>query len=107
MFELIEINSNNVIVLSNPLLCIYHFYKFKYRDSNVEFMGIFFSVAENTDMDICDSGWTNMGNACYRAVLEQKSWFDALDACRNLRTDADLVSILDGNENLQTLAMSR
>ncbi|XP_071827139.1 macrophage mannose receptor 1-like isoform X2 [Apostichopus japonicus] len=66
-----------------------------------------YDVAENTDMDICDSGWTNMGNACYRAVLEQKSWFDALDACRNLRTDADLVSILDGNENLQTLAMSR
>lgn len=58
-------------------------------------------------MELCDSGWTHKGNGCYRAVEESRNWFDALDYCRNLRGDADLVSILDGTEKISAFAMSR
>ncbi|KAJ8026239.1 Contactin-associated protein 1 [Holothuria leucospilota] len=65
-----------------------------------------YEVSDNS-MELCDSGWTHKGNGCYRAVEESRNWFDALDYCRNLRGDADLVSILDSTEKISAFAMSR
>ena len=59
-------------------------------------------------MIICDSGWDILGNACYRTSGDRTStWPEALAACRAMRTDADLTSILDETENIRVLAMIR
>ncbi|XP_063963415.1 uncharacterized protein LOC129273234 [Lytechinus pictus] len=60
-----------------------------------------------SDQDICDSGWTRNGNACYQLVESAVDYTTALAACRGLNDYGDLASIGDQDENDFLLALSR
>ncbi|XP_033633182.1 lymphocyte antigen 75-like [Asterias rubens] len=75
-----------------------------------EIMAIFYKYYDtSTNQGICDDSWDlgNSARSCYRVVESAVSWPDALDACRSLRSDADLVSVASADEHASVLAVSR
>ncbi|XP_022086669.1 macrophage mannose receptor 1-like isoform X2 [Acanthaster planci] len=75
-----------------------------------EILAIFYKYYDtSTNQGICDDDWDlgNSGRSCYRVVDSTVTWQDALDACRGLRSNADLVSIANADENAFVLTMSR
>ncbi|XP_038070890.1 macrophage mannose receptor 1-like isoform X2 [Patiria miniata] len=75
-----------------------------------EIMAILYKYYDtSTNTGICDDNWHlgYNGRSCYRAVDSTVTWQDALDACRGLRSDADLASIGTADENAFVLTVSR
>ncbi|XP_072177280.1 uncharacterized protein [Diadema setosum] len=56
---------------------------------------------------VCDSGWSQDGNACYRLVESTVDYSTAMANCRSLNDYGDLVSVMDQNENDFILTLSR
>ncbi|XP_072025170.1 C-type mannose receptor 2-like [Amphiura filiformis] len=78
--------------------------------SFAENVAILFKYYDTDDSDeiLCDSGWDLLDNSCYKSSGDTTATFaQALAACKALRSDADLTSVLDDNENDNVMAMMR